>query len=123
MGVIVFNAGNDDEHLACNWWNWRPTVELMRPTGVLSPEYFDLLSDGFGELGKEQCTIVVQYFEEHVFPGMQADARFLLSGEKTLDPDDYTFHREDFTKNYSATAVWLKQFIDFMKRSEGISVS
>lgn|SRR3989338_3635285 len=123
MGVIIFNSSNEEEHLSCNWWNWRPTVELMRSTALLNEEEFDLLSNGYGEFSKEQCTVLIEFFESQVLSDAEDHARFLLSGEKTLEADDFVFHKQDVEKNYSATAVWLRSFVEFLKKSDGISVS
>jgi len=123
MGVIIFNSANEEQYLSCNWWNWRPTVELMRSTSLLDEQGFDLLSSGYGEFSKEQCAVLIKFFESEVLKDAEEDARFLLSGEKTVEVDDFIFHKVEVEKNYSATAAWLHSFVEFLKKSEGISVS
>ncbi|MDX2359920.1 MAG: hypothetical protein QNK23_03870 [Crocinitomicaceae bacterium] len=122
MGVIIFNSQNEEDYVSCNWWNWRPTVELIRKTNLFNTETCDLLSSGFGDISEEQTIIIVKFLEE-LLSDADADSRFLLNTEKTNEPDDFVFHKDDFTKNYSATAPWLRTFVDFLKKSEGIRVS
>lgn len=125
MGVIISSLKNDDQFISCNWWNWRPTVELIRKMNRLDDEACDLLSNGFGELSREDCTAIVNYLELQVLPDAKPEDRFLLNTEKTSEPDDGTFYRtpEEAEKNYSATVIWLQKFIDFLKNEEGVRVS
>jgi hypothetical protein len=43
MGVVLIDLQDDDSELPCNWWNWRPTVDILGRAGLLRPEQTELM--------------------------------------------------------------------------------
>jgi hypothetical protein len=126
MGVWVCDSADKDRDLKVNWWAWRPTVELIRASGLLHDADCDHLSDGIGELDRPTCLAVAAFLEAELAKRALAKGeRILLDGTVTDVPDDGTFHREpsEQHKNYSVGAEWLSTFIEFLKTSDGIYVS
>ena len=124
MGVRVIDLGRDDRSEECDWWNWRPTVALLRASGVLDDLQLVTLDLGVGEVSERQARAVARFLEERVFPALEPNERVMLDGAVTAGPDDGTFHREpsEVLKNYSASGEWLRRFAAFCRECGGFSV-
>ena len=42
MGVLLQDLACEDRYERCNWWNWRPTIEILRSAGLFSDERLGL---------------------------------------------------------------------------------
>lgn len=124
MGVVIENLKGGDDRLECNWWQWRPTVELIRSFSLLEGERLDFLSEGIGELAEEEAHQVADLLQKNVLPTLSKDERVLIDGARTIEPDDGTFHREPdaMHRNYGASKDWLANFAHFCQHSSGIRV-
>jgi len=60
---------------------------------------------------------------EEVLVKLHANERITYDLGVTDEPDDYTFHREDPVKNFSATYEWLDEFTEFCLSSKGFEVN
>jgi hypothetical protein len=125
MGVTLCDLGRDDRSEDCNWWNWRPTIELLRLSGLFDEERLELMGCNAGvEVSEAEARAVAQFLEERILPAVRPDQRLLLDGSVTDEPDDGTFHREAGRQheNYSAHGEWLRRFADFCRECGGFSV-
>lgn len=124
MGVSIDDLRDRNRSVRCNWWNWRPTVELIRSLRLFDDHRLDMLSDGFGELTEAEAKQLAEGLERHVLPGLRPGQRVLLNGIVTEMPDDGTFYRDiaEQHKNYSAHYEWLVKFTEFCKESGGLYV-
>jgi hypothetical protein len=125
MGVFIQDLGREDHKLMCNWWNWRPTLELIA-THVegLEPEQIERmgLTGGSGRLTKAQAQAFARALRTKVLPAIPAGGRMLYNGTITAEPDNGTFYREELEKNYTATKIWLENFCSFLERCDGFEV-
>lgn len=124
MGVDVCNLPDRDRSIHASWWQWRPTVELLRSLGLFDNERLDALSDGYGEFDEEETNCIAAALEQHILPRFKPGERVLLDGSATEVPDDGTFHREPEHQhlNYSADYDWLVDFLEFCKKSKGLYI-
>ena len=124
MGVRVIDLGCEDRSEKCDWWNWRPTVELLRASGVLDDVQAVLLESGVGEVSEDQARAIVRFLEGRVLPAVGPDERVLLDGTVTDVPDDGTLHRGPAERswNYSADGGWLRRFAAFCRVCRGFFV-
>jgi hypothetical protein len=125
MGVILVDSQQDDRSENCNWWNWRPTIELIRSLGLIDDERLDLMGSNAGaEVTQQEAQAIGKFIAKRVLPGLRPGQRVLLDLTVTDAPDDGTFYREpgEQHKNYSATERWLRRFADFCKECHGFRV-
>jgi hypothetical protein len=124
MGVEIKDLRDPNRSIHANWWQWRPTVELIRSVGLFDDERVGLLSDGFGEFTESETRQFVAALEQQRLPSIQSGQRFLLDRALTEKPEDGMFYRapEEQHKNYSVDNSWLVQFIDFCTGSGGLYV-
>jgi hypothetical protein len=101
--------------LGVNAWNWRPTVELLERAGIIDAETAGLLGCNIDvELSGEQARRIAEFLDTYL-AGLPGDGRVMLDGSTTTEPDTYELHRDDLSRNYSATADWLRTFRDFCR--------
>jgi hypothetical protein len=114
-------ATGDD--ISINGWNWRPTLELLHRTGILSEETLDLMSfnGGGGQATAEQAERIAEFLDGYL-ANLRPGDRVTLDGAVTAEPDTGEFHRDDLARNYSATYAWLGRFRDFCRSSGGFTV-
>ena len=43
MGVTLYDLANDDRWVDCNWWNWRPTIEILRLSKLFDDDRLELM--------------------------------------------------------------------------------
>ena len=124
MGVRVIDLGREDRSERCDWWNWRPTVALLRASGLLDDVQLALLDMGVGEVGEDQARAVARFLDGRVLPAVGPTERVTLGGAVTAAPDDGTFHRDpaEQSKNYSADGEWLRRFAALCRECRGFSV-
>jgi len=123
FSLVPKNAAVGD--LFVNFWNWRPTVNLIGSFGLIDNERLELLQHSFcgGEVSTEEAVQIADRIEGDVLAKMPQDGRVLLDLSVTTEPDDGTLYKGDESaKNYSATAGWLRQFVAFCRASGGFSL-
>ncbi|MFX1537588.1 MAG: hypothetical protein ACFFDI_25580 [Promethearchaeota archaeon] len=124
MGVHLINLANKDHWKKVNWWNWRPTIELIRKLGIIDDTRLHLMC--FNVTGvsvtKEEAQQIGETFQADLLPKINSGQRILLDLSITSEPDDDKFHRDDLGKNYSARYEWLEEFTEFCLDCEGFTV-
>ncbi|HZM76450.1 MAG TPA: hypothetical protein VFC19_12020 [Candidatus Limnocylindrales bacterium] len=110
------------EGIWINAWNWRPTEELVRRTGIVPDETLELLEYGIGEVTAEQATRLAEFLDGYL-SGLGPQDRVTLDGTVIDEPDTFEFHRDDPSRNFSATYEWLTKFRDFCRSSNGFTMS
>lgn len=124
MGVDIDDLRNRSRSIHANWWQWRPTVELIRSLGLFDGQRLDHMSEGFGEFTEAEAQQIADALERRVLPELRPGERVVLGGAVTAEPDDGTFHRApaEQHRNYSADYDWLVRFVTFCKDSGGLYV-
>jgi hypothetical protein len=124
MGVHIDDLANKQRSIRANWWQWRPTVEILRSFGLFDTERLDTLSNGIGQFSPDELQAIVCKLEMYVATQLRSGTHVLLDGTVTTAPDRGTFYRdpEEQHLNYSADYDWLIEFIAFCKQSSGIYV-
>ena len=125
MGVHIHDLSDPNRSIRANWWQWRPTVELIKSFDLFDEERMDVLSNGFGEFSADETQTIISRLEAFISSHLMPGDRLLLDGRVTSVPDDGTFYRtpSEQHQNYSADYVWLVNFVAFCKQCEGIYVS
>jgi hypothetical protein len=124
VGVDISDLGDRSRAVHANWWQWRPTVELIGSLGLFDDERLDHLSDGFGEFTQSEARQLAAALKRQVLPALKPSEQILIDGAVTADADDGTFHRApgEQHRNYSADHEWLVRFIAFCEESDGLYV-
>ena len=125
MGFIVIDSADDTKQLFVNFWNWRPTVELIRSFGIVDSERIHLLGTQCvgAAVSEDEARQISRRLQEQVLPSLCAGERVRLDGSVTSEPDDGRMHYgHDFHENYSATAEWLTKFGEFCSNCRGFKV-
>ena len=110
------------EGIWINAWNWRPTEELVRRTGILPDETLELLEYGIGEVTAEQAGRIADFLDDYL-SRLGPQHRVALDGTVIDEPDTYEFHRDDLSRNYTASYEWLTKFRDFCRTCHGFTMS
>jgi hypothetical protein len=112
------------EDVQVNWWNWRPTVELLRRDGVITAEHAERMHVGMGAMCvPANLAMRIADAIEVVLPTLsEPDERVLLDGAVTAE--------EPFDPNlpgdsdwYGARRAWLQTFLHFCRASGGFTVA
>lgn len=124
MGVDVHDLRDRTRFLHANWWQWRPTVELIRSLGLFDADRLDALSGGVGEFSRDEAHQIAELFDRTVLPRVGPGERVLLDGSVTSSSDDGTFYRDpdEQHRNYSVDGDWLLQFVEFSRGSAGLYI-
>ena len=75
------------------------------------------------EITKQEANLIGKKIQEDILNEMPIGNRISLDLELISEPDDFEFHRDDLSKNYSATYDWLREFSDFCLKCNGFNVS
>jgi hypothetical protein len=121
VGVILIAANGDD--VAVNWWNWRPTVDLLVREGVVTrQEGEQLCTNGVGaRLGAAGAVRAADVVQE-IVDQMPGDGRLRRNGSVARDASE----RHDMPvadRWYGAKRTWLATFSEFARTSNGFLVS
>ncbi len=124
MGVTVTDLADAGRSERVNWWNWRPTVELLRASTLFDDEQLIMFDLGVGEATADQARAFAHHLGAEVLPNVRPGGRVLLDGSATDVPDDGVFHRgpAERAKNYGATEEWLLRFAAFCRGCGGFGV-
>jgi|SRR5215831_8293277 len=127
MGFDLTDIGNERRIVFVNFWNWRPTVEVLRRAGLLDEKRLaELHLQCAGtRVTKDEARTIAHHLREEVLPGLPQTARILLDGSVTTAPDEGTFYRspEHFHKNYGAIRSWLEEFVSFCETCDGFELN
>ena len=125
VGFHLIDLADDEHYVAVNYWNWRPTLELIRSFRIIDDKRLELMSTQCvgAEVTQQEATAIAHQLESGVLHSLPESGRVLLDSSVTSDPDDGTFYRDDeVEKNYSASKEWLLKFSQFCRSSDGFSV-
>ncbi len=123
MGFDLTDGADNERILLVNFWNWRPTVELVRAANIVDARRLEGLHQGMSatRISRQEARSIARYLRERVLPDLPPESRVLLDGTVTTEPDDGTFYRDnaDSHLNYSATRSWLEEFAEFCESCGG----
>jgi hypothetical protein len=123
MTFHLTDIGNDKRIIFVNFWNWRPTAELLRRAGILDEKRLAELSMQLSRarVTKDEARDIARHLRETVLPNLPQVTRMLFDGSVTTAPDDGTFYKspEDFHRNYGAIRSWLEEFASFCETCDG----
>jgi len=125
MGFVLTDLGDEDKIVFVNFWNWRPTVELIRSFEIIPEQRLvDLGEQCMGaEVTKAEAREIGRRINAEVLPKLAVDERVLWDLSTTREPDDGTFHKgADQYRNYGATRDWLEKFAAFCLSCDGFEV-
>lgn len=123
MSFSITDLGGNREELRINTWNWRPTIELIRLTNLLSDDELEMIGYNLNtEIDEQRARQIGAFLRDTVLPRLQPGQRLSYDLTLTPEPDTFEFYRDDFAKNYSATHEWLVRFADFALTCEGFVV-
>jgi hypothetical protein len=123
--VTVILVTKEGEDLQVNWWNWRPTLELLRSYSVLDEVTIEMMGvNGTGiQVTGEEALRIAAFLESYVKqlrPNDRVQLDLTISDEahriemRVPDPD--------FEMHYGATRSWLERLGGFCRSSKGFSV-
>jgi hypothetical protein len=125
MGFIITDLADDKRVLFVNFWNWRPTVELIRSMEVVDSARLELmhLQCVGTTVSEDEARKIAQSLRAGVLTNLHGGERVELDLSVTSEPDDGVFHHgADFDRNYSASLDWLTRFAQFCLECRGFSV-
>ncbi len=125
MGFTIIDLADKQKGLSVNFWNWHPTVELVRTIGVVDTERIELMHQqcAGAVITEHEARQIARGLQDGVLARLQAGERVRLDLSTTAESDDGTLHRvPDADKNYSATCEWLTQFAQFCMECRGFRV-
>lgn len=125
MGFTIIDLTDEKKGLSVNFWNWHPTVELVRTIGVMDTERIELMHQqcAGAVITEDEARQIARGLQQGVLARLQAGERVRLDLSTTSEPDDGTLHRgADADKNYGATREWLTQFAQFCMECRGFRV-
>jgi len=127
MGFDLKDIGNEERIIFVNFWNWRPTVEVLRRAGLFDEKRLAESHEQFSRtrVTKDEARAIAHYLREKILPSLPQTGRILLDGSVTTAPDDGTFYRspEDSHKNYGAMRSWLEKFASFCETCDGFELN
>ncbi len=123
MGFFIIDLKDEQNALKVNVWNWRPTLEMITKMNILEIQELESMSfnGGSGKATESQTKLIAQKLRL-MLAGLESNARVLVDGSVTTEPDDGEFHRDEVEKNYSATKDWLERFAEFCESCKGFYV-
>lgn len=123
MSFDLTDIANHERTISVNFWNWHPTVEILRDANLIDAVRLEGLHESFSgtRITKEEARAIACHLRQHVLQALPHGARVLLDGSVTTEPDDGKLYRtpEESHKNYSATKSWLESFAEFCEACEG----
>lgn len=125
MGFCLTDLGDESCNVFVNFWNWRPTVELIGSFEILDKERLELIGEQClgTKVFKEEARQIGIQIREQILPDLTDEQRILLDLTSTIEPNDSEFHQgEDSHKNYSTSRKWLEKFSEFCLTCDGFSV-
>jgi hypothetical protein len=123
MGFDITDLGDSNRVVFVNFWNWRPTIEIIRAAGLLDAPRLESLQQQCSatRVSSDEARLIARHLRDTVLPSLPSESRVLLDGTSTTKPDDGTFHRspDEFDRNYSASRSWLETFAAFCETCSG----
>jgi hypothetical protein len=126
--ILVSSEGED---LQINAWNWRPTLELLFASGVITENEHQLLGcqGTGGSVDAEKASQIADAVTKKLDTmktgeRMLADLSVSAEPKKKIEFNPNTNDKDiDTNELYSTTTEWLGTFVEFCRRSGGFSVT
>ena len=126
MGFDITDLADSRRIVFVNFWNWRPTVELIRAAGLLDAPRLEGLQQQCSatHISTNEARAIARHLREAVLPTLAPESRVLLDGTSTAESDDFAFHNDpgESDRNYSATRSWLETFATFCESCSGFEL-
>lgn len=125
MGFLLQDRSDEKTFVEVNFWNWRPTVELIRSFGIIDDERLERINSQCcgGYVNASEARRIGEKIKSGILPKLKDHSRIKLDLSITEEPDDYKMHySDDWMENYSCTKAWLVQFVEFCFRCGGFDV-
>lgn len=125
MGFIITDLAEPQKMLSVNFWNWHPTVELIRRLDVIDAETVELMHQQCvgAKVSVAEARQIAKGLQEGILERLRDGERVRLNLSITSEPDDgVMYYGEEAEKNYSATYGWLTQFAQFCLECRGFEV-
>jgi hypothetical protein len=125
VSVILVDLANEQNDRQCNWYNWRPTLELIRRTGRISDEQLERMgSNGGGAtVSADDAVAIARFIEIEIIPNLKADEMIHRDGRISQQPASPRLITETPSDElYAARKKWLESFVEFCKSCKGFDV-
>ena len=123
MGFAITDLSDPEQIIFVNFWNWHPTVEIIRRTGLIDAQRLEGLHQQISAtcVTTDEARAIARHLRDIVLPALSPQARVLLDGSSTTEPDDGTLHRDpsELDRNYGASHTWLETFATFCESCSG----
>jgi hypothetical protein len=88
VSVILVDLPNEQNDRQCNWWNWRPTLELIRRAGCVSDEQLERMgANGCGgKVSAVDALAIARFIESEVIPQLKGDEMIHRDGRVSKRP-------------------------------------
>jgi hypothetical protein len=125
MGFIITDLADERKVLFVNFWNWHPTVELIKSMGIVEADRIKMmhLQCVGTTVSENEAGKIAQSLQAGVLTALHEGERVRSDLSVTSEPDDGTmYYGADADKNYGATREWLTRFAQFCSECRGFSV-
>ena len=126
MGVILGDLTCEDRGLSCNWWNWRPTVELLAQSHIIDADRIERMgfNGGGAEVTADEARRIADYIASEVLPKVRDQNEVKLDGQISDEPSwSGPISQVPATEMlYGATRTWLETFVAFCRECNGFAV-
>src|SRR5262249_11854375 len=125
MGFSLTDLGDEKNVVFVNFWNWRPTVELIRSFSLIDDERLETMGIQCvsTKITEQEARLSGQTLRDEVLPKLRTGEPLRLDLSVTAEPDDGKMHYGvEAYRNYSATVDWLQHFSSFCLACRGFEV-
>ena len=126
MGFSVTDLTDEQNFLFVNFWNWHPTVELIRSFGVIDDERLELMQIQCvgAQISRHEARHIGERIQKGILSHLSDEGRVKLDLSVTTEPDDGTmYYGDDAERNYGANRTWLRKFAHFCLTCSGFEVA
>jgi hypothetical protein len=110
------------ESMKLNWSMWRPILEIIGDARIVDDATLDVMGSNNGCAVTAAESVAIADAVDAVVAAMPEDARLILGGEVTTEPDDFRLHRDHRERNYTIPRDLLRKFAAFSRASQGFNV-
>ena len=125
MGFSIEDLADEKNILFVNFWNWHPTVEIIRSLGIVDDDRLELMHMQCvgAQISEAEACEIGDRIQNDLLSEVPHNGRIKLDLTVTTEPDDGKMHYgEDADENYSATREWLQRFAGFCLGCRGFKV-
>ena len=125
MSLILVDLARESHDLQCNGWNWRPTVELIRRSGLIDSDRLERMTcSGIGgQVTAEEARAIALFLGTEILPRLKDDEMIHMDGGVSKQPQSpRPIVGTDPYELYAARKSWVESFVTFCKESGGFKV-